>query len=243
MKTLTFFLSVCIATSALDIKPSGFVSKSQAILNTPIHLMSNHGLMGKFHASVAQTIEDATDMYLHDGVNPRAKFAKYISQYYMDSGVIDIGCGVGQTTFELNKFLDRSCKLVAVDASCEMLDVAKERDLNGDIEFHHLNAVDIKYKYDVAVVSNLFHELPHKATHEILTNLVNRCDDIWVLDYNPATLPPADEMLSTVKEYEPFLADYKKHFSNVLYDICNVHEVDVPNMPVDVKVWNLHKKY
>ena len=54
MKTLTFFLSVCIAASALDIKPSGFVSKSQAILNTPIHLMSNHGLMGKFHASVAQ---------------------------------------------------------------------------------------------------------------------------------------------------------------------------------------------
>ncbi|CAZ69762.1 putative methyltransferase [Emiliania huxleyi virus 99B1] len=243
MKTLTFFLSVCIVTSALDIKPSGFVSKSNAILNTPIHFMPNHGLMGKFHASVAQTLEDATDAYLYEGVNPRAKFAKYISQYYKDSSVIDIGCGVGQTTFELNKFMDRSCKLIGIDASCEMLDMAKERDVNQDVEFHQLNAVDIKHKYDVAVISNLFHELPHQAHKEILNNLVNRCDDIWVLDYNPATLPPADEMLSTVREYEPFLADYQKHFSDVIYDTCYVHEVDIPDMPIGVKVWNLNKKY
>ena len=89
-----------------------------------------------------------------------------------DSKVLEIGTGTGLISFSI---ADKVKSIIAIDYAPEMIEVAKEKQLNtsfDNIEFKVSGANSIKYpdsSFTVAVASNVFHLIPepHKVLGEL----------------------------------------------------------------------------
>lgn len=76
--------------------------------------------------------------------------------------VLDIGCGTGELCFDLRE--KRRCRVVGVDLSVRMLELARRSRRSADVSFLHMDATDLAGieadSFDIATIVLLLHELP-----------------------------------------------------------------------------------
>lgn len=111
------------------------------------------------------------------------EFEEIVEEYTKDKKVLDLGCGTGI----LSSMLTKSFRLVGVDISTDLLNIAKGRHklqslIRGDAEFLPLR----KNSFDVVIVAFLLHHLENidKCLVEIKRILVNT-GILIILEPNP----------------------------------------------------------
>lgn len=80
--------------------------------------------------------QDRQQKYLHEHWEPFT--SALIAQYVKDAVVLDLGCGLGDRSFEMKKYAK---KVLAIDSSKRMLDYARAN--YSGVEFIHADATDI----------------------------------------------------------------------------------------------------
>ena len=96
--------------------------------NPRLHMFGNVGILGKVHARVASLSTRVIDNAAYRGENMRETLAKQIHEESLLNNltnVMELGIGVGMLTEELDNFGFNVSG--GVDASPEMIEVAKER--------------------------------------------------------------------------------------------------------------------
>lgn len=210
------------------------LSKSPTVTNRFVHGLPQHGVLGRVQASGASTFNFIIDHTRHGGVNVRDQFASEMAARHSACKFIDVGCGTGGLTRQLDKRLDSRCSVVGVDSSRPMIEQARREVRN--IRFLESSAVDIVGTYNVATAAFMFHELPTSAAHEVLLHLMTHADDVYVLDVSPESL--GDSYI--LKVFEPFIADYKRNWTAVVED-CSGTRIDVKTLPSTITAWHFNK--
>ncbi|MEG4517424.1 MULTISPECIES: methyltransferase domain-containing protein [unclassified Microcoleus] len=124
--------------------------------------------------------------------------------------VLDIGCGSGILAFELAKYYDR---VVAVDLSAKMLDIARQKRSAPNIEYIQMDASQLALdrKFDLIVSAATFHHLPNLpvALHAI-KNLLNPHGKIVFLDNISEVETPATigYILGAARDFRPDCSTY-----------------------------------
>ena len=223
------FFVFCMALHFDDLRTAAYHPK--------IHNFGNTGLGGRLHAAVAGFATDVIDFAAYSNKPLRPLLAEHIAQSRPGGRVVDVGCGVGTLTRELAK---REMDVVGIDASEEMIDVAK-RD-NPDVRFRVKNAADLGTEdaCDVAVACMLAHELPTAGHYELIGNMIDatreRRGEVWIADICPA-YEPSDLMLSG----EPYVLNYLSQFQQTVKTVCNawlsLHVYDI--VPDRVTVYRI----
>ncbi|MBE9185389.1 class I SAM-dependent methyltransferase [Microcoleus sp. LEGE 07076] len=95
---------------------------------------------------------------------------------------LDIGCGSGILAFELAKYYDR---VVAVDFSAKMLDIARQKRSSPKIEYIQMDAshLAVDRQFDLIVSDSTFHHLKHlPSTLQSLKKILNPHGKVVFLD-------------------------------------------------------------
>ena len=184
-----------------------------------IHQFGNVGIGGQLHAQSARCATRIIDRVAYRGRNMRQEVAHYIVQNLTHKlndqpvRILEIGCGVGTFTHELDVECAKSFEdynITAVDTSGEMLMYAMDH-ISDHVELIQMNGVDAGVKtetlYNVAVSVMMFHEMPQVAHEEMLHALLRATHDnggeVWLIDIDP-TYTPSRAMLSG----EPYVSQY-----------------------------------
>lgn len=206
-----------------------FATLRTAAWNPRVHNFGNVGPGGWVHAQVAELATDMIDRFAYDGVIMRRELARLIAESRPNGTVVDVGCGVGTLTRELDA--QGLQVLAGVDASAQMIDKAKAR--SPKLPFCVLNAADVDHVFedaDVAVACMLAHELPVVAHHELLGRLLEvtrgRRGEVWIVDID-TRYTPSPMMLSG----EPYILDYLKTFDATVQSLQSEH-LQVSNVSV-----------
>ena len=210
------------------------LSKSPAVTRRFVHGLPQHGLLGRVQASGASTFNTIIDKTIHGCVDVRDEFAREMAARHSACKFIDVGCGTGGLTRQLNKRLDRRCTVVGVDSSRPMIEQAKRESRN--TPFLESSAVDIIGTYDVAVAAFMFHELPTTAAREVLAHLMTHADDVYVLDVSPESLGDS----YVLRLFEPFIADFKRNWTSVVKQFGGAR-VHVNTHPSTITVWHFQR--
>ncbi|MGD1919047.1 MAG: class I SAM-dependent methyltransferase, partial [Pleurocapsa sp.] len=150
----------------------------------------------------------------------RGSYSKAIQENIEISpqNILDLGCGAGMSTFELQKIY-HDAQLTGVDLSPYFLAVAKYRaeDANQNINWVHSAAETTGLpdgSFDLVSACLMFHELPTTAAKEIITEarrLLRPSGHLAIMDMNPQSeiflkMPPY--ILTLLKSTEPYLDQY-----------------------------------
>jgi ubiquinone/menaquinone biosynthesis C-methylase UbiE len=132
--------------------------------------------------------------------------------------ILDLGCSVGMSTFTLQDLYPEA-KMTGLDLSPYFLAVAKYRTQkeNRQVNWVHNAAENTGLSdasFDLVSTCLMFHELPQKATREILLEakrLLRPGGYFTIMDMNPksevfAKMPPY--ILTLLKSTEPYLDQY-----------------------------------
>lgn len=221
----------------LGIPPIGkYTSIRTAPFHPSIHNLGNVGVSGQAHAQGAWFATWLIDQVAYGGINMREGFAQLLAQKYENgTKLLEIGCGVGTLTYELEK-IDHF-DIVAVDTSREMIDIA-QRCIQSPLSC--LNGIDYNETVDVSVVCMVMHELPPCAHRELLRHVLNiTALDVWVVDIDP-DYQPSLTMLSG----EPYVPKYLETIEAMIHQMANESEVAVHTfsfIPGHVRAWNMQK--
>lgn len=208
-----------------------------------IHVLGNHGLLGKLHATMAPCITKAIDKIAYNGYDVRQNVQKYVhTKYgYLDNSspntihhpsVLDICCGTGLSTPKFNNCM-------GIDTSHEMIKVA-ERNYN-DYSFQFspsflvMNAEDchdyfdkVHIEFDVCTCFFGFHEMPRFARRKIIEHQQSKIkSSIIIVDICPEYIPSTSMLMG-----EPYITDYLKHIRE---DLCQYTELVL--IPGHVHMW------
>ncbi|PSB40384.1 SAM-dependent methyltransferase [filamentous cyanobacterium Phorm 6] len=125
---------------------------------------------------------------------------------------LDIGCGSGILAFELAKYYDR---VVAVDLSGKMLDIARHKRPAPNIEYIQMDVSSLEEledrKFDLIVSCSTFHHLKHlPTTFQAIKILLNPHGKVVFLDNvseveTPATL---GYIIGAARNYMPDCSKY-----------------------------------
>jgi len=123
---------------------------------------------------------------------------------------LDIGCGSGILAFELAKYYDR---VVAVDLSAKMLDIASQKRSAPNIEYIQMDASQLALdrQFDLIVSAATFHHLPNlPAALPAIKNLLNRQGKIVFLDHVSEVETPATigYIVGAARDYIPDCSKY-----------------------------------
>ena len=204
----------------------GFGCARSAPFHPSIHSLGNVGYFGQVHASGAWTVTRAIDKLAYQGRNMRHELAQKIA-FAHDPGtrLIEIGCGTGTLTYELE--LMNTFDIVGVDTSNEMLNVARNIVKS---PLYCMNGVDIGNLpcklFKVAVICMVMHELPKTAHEEVIDaalDAVTEDGEVWIVDIDPDYKPSTTMLMG-----EPYVTDYIKIFDTTV------------NAKVDGKGMQLH---
>lgn len=191
-----------------------------------IHNFGNTGFFGAIHAAGAPLATKIIDLVAYDGRNMRRELAELlVDRYAPSSKVVEVGCGVGTLTRELQAVgfvdvtaLDTSKQMIAVaTAECAARAASAAAPESPEPTFVTLNAVEVGERFpgsDVAIACMLAHELPKLANYELLKSLIEATapsGDVWIVDIAP-TYKPSPTMLSG----EPFVLEYLSSFQEVV---------------------------
>jgi len=155
------------------------------------------------------------DQFAYNGTNMRFGVAQTIaSRHSPDSNILEVGCGVGTLTRELEKCGFEN--IVAIDTSQEMLDVAMKN--TKTITYRKENGVDshmLAFNPKIAVVCMVMHEMPGIAHRELLESLSRATKhdsgEIWIIDIHPS-YEPSRSMLAG----EPYILAYLANIDRVV---------------------------
>lgn len=166
-----------------------------------IHNLGNVGNLGAFHAKGAAFATRVIDLAAYGGRNMRRELAEYMANRYKNgTSVLEVGCGVGTLTLEL----ERTCafNITAVDTSQDMLDVAKTR---VDSRLVCANGVDVNGTFDMSIICMTMHEMTPVAHEQMIAAMsVFTAGDVWIVDIEPS-YEPSRIMLTG----EPYILGYK----------------------------------
>lgn len=179
--------------------------------NPKIHTLGNHGFLGKIHAEIAPLFTKFTDKIIYE---------RNIRQQVIDTElkgcrVLDIGCGVGFSTSDV----DGS---VGLDTSTEM--VEKGRKIFPDKEFivGHGEQWIPEREFDCVSSMFMFHELPQHARLCIVDKAKKIADKrVIVVDISPTYIPSKSMLMG-----EPYLLEYKENICADLNDFTEHVLVD-----------------
>ena len=232
---LTRIIAICVIGGAVSFgaPPMGpYDSARSAPYHPAIHNLGNVGATGRMHAQVAQLATWAIDQVAYRGLNMRRALAEEMAARYENgTSVVEIGCGVGVLTVELEQtgVLD---VVAALDTSEPMLEVAR-RTVRGPLRL--MNGLDFGQPVDVAVVCMVMHEMPEVAHRELLRTLCSVATDVWIVDIDPA-YTPSGMMLSG----EPYVPEYLTTIERSIRHESEGRDVEVfALVPGHVKVWVL----
>lgn len=209
-----------------------------------IHVLGNHGILGKLHANMAPCITKAIDKIAYDGYDVRDNVKKYINAKYgiLDSillkknhypSVLDICCGAGLSTPKFHNCM-------GIDTSHEMISVAQRLNENNLQElipsFMVMNAEDnhdyFKKKcieFDVCTCFFGFHEMPRFARRKILDHQESNIKSCMiVVDICPEYVPSESMLMG-----EPYVKDYLKYVREDLRDYT-----ELVLIPGHVHMWH-----
>jgi SAM-dependent methyltransferase len=198
--------------------------------------LGNVGFSGQAHARGAWFATWLIDQVAYGGINLREEFAQRLAQRYENgTKLLEIGCGVGTLTYELEK--TDNFDIVAVDTSQEMIEIA-QRCIQSPLLC--LNGVDVNETVDVSVVCMVMHELPPCAHRELLRHVLNiTALDVWVVDIDP-DYQPSLTMLSG----EPYVPKYLETIEAMFHEVANETEIVVDTfslIPGHVRAWKMQK--
>lgn len=122
--------------------------------------------------------------------------------------VLDIGCGLGWSTYEFSRFFDNST-FEGIDLSPVLIENARKLFQNQNLSYKIFDITKEipKKKYDVIIMLDVYEHIPkfdRKDFHQSLLSLLNRngriimaCPTVYHQDYlkknNPEGLQPVDE--------------------------------------------------
>jgi len=211
--------------------PPKYMCSRSAPYHPCIHNFGNVGFPGRIHAHGAELFTRMIDQFAYNGMNMRFEVAQMIaSRHPLDSNILEIGCGVGTLTKELEK-----CGLeniVALDTSQEMLDVAMTNTNN--VTYRKENGVDshtLDFNPKVAIVCMVMHEMPENAHRELLVSLsrATQADsgEIWIVDIHPS-YEPSWSMLTG----EPYILTYLANIDRIVEETAV--ELNMSSATIDI---------
>jgi ubiquinone/menaquinone biosynthesis C-methylase UbiE len=190
--------------------------------------------------------EDLSPQTAHERL--RGSFLKILGEYApkIVSNTLDIGCSVGISTLELQRYLSQrqteAVETVGLDLSPYMLSVAKVLDKQGEIsQWVHGLAEKTDFadnSFDVITLQFVLHELPNQATKEIFQEALRllRTDGcLAIVDNNPKSpviqnLPPV--LFTLMKSTEPWSDEYYTFdVEKTLEEVGFVHQTTVASDP------------
>lgn len=197
-----------------------------------IHNLGNVGFWGSVHAKGAWVATCMIDRMAYSGRHMRRELAAALAEEYgdRDTTVLEVGCGVGTLTVELDRI--PTFNVTAIDTSQEMLDVARTCT---QCRLLCMNAIDVGEPTDVSVVCMTMHEMPpaaHEAVVEALLRTTRR--SIWIADIDPSYVP-SQLMLSG----EPYVPTYLDSFEKTIERVAGVNVRSIALVPGHVRVWKL----
>jgi SAM-dependent methyltransferase len=100
------------------------------------------------------------------------------------SSVLDIGCGTGELCFTLRA--EKHCRVVGIDLSRRMLEIAERRNRYDDVKFLHCDAISLErfehHSFDYATIVYMIHELPRKDRVQAVTEALRVADNVMLID-------------------------------------------------------------
>ena len=177
--------------------------------NPKIHSLGNIGFGGKIHALVAPFARRIIDQISYKGVNIRQD----IMNEYRDNTVLDLCCGIGDSTPKFG---------TGIDTSKEMISVANF--INRDSNFIVANAETYKpdVPFDIVTCMFAFHEMPLSAQCRVIENAIEIAkEEIIIVDiasnYQPKTI---------MLDGEPYLLKYLDSIDNTLSCFDKINYID-----------------
>lgn len=206
-----------------------------------IHNMGNVGRMGALHADGAWFFTRLIDALAYEGRNMRAEFSKGLAEIRpKDSSILEVGCGVGTLTAELEKC--EFSNVNAVDTSQEMIN--KAREYTKTSVYSNMNGVDAHLNFediDVAIVCMVMHEMPTCAHSELIQSLLKatrRDGEIWLIDIDPMYSPSVSMLAG-----EPYLPSYLANVEETIHKEAEMHYVNTLQViPKRVRAWVISKR-
>ncbi len=172
----------------------------------------------------------------------RGSYSKAIQENIEISpqNILDLGCGAGMSTFELQKIYP-DAQLTGVDLSPYFLAVAKYRaeEANQNINWVHSAAETTGLpdgSFDLVSACLMFHELPTTAAKEIITEarrLLRPSGHLAIMDMNPQSeifLKMPRYILTLLKSTEPYMDLY---FSLVMEQVFTDAGFETPSVTIN----------
>lgn len=182
-----------------------------------IHNFGNVGLGGKVHALFARLATTMIDVGAYKGRTMRREVAAEAARVVPSSSkVLEVGCGVGTLTNELERVFSN---VTAVDTSQEMLDAAECTRTHARLVC--LNGVDapavLGRDHDLVIVSMVMHEMPSVAYPEFVGALLEAAPqgNVWIVDIHENYTPSP-----MMQSGEPYVLDYLSNIDQSLQKIA-----------------------
>lgn len=177
--------------------------------NPKIHSLGNVGFGGKIHALAAPFARRMIDHISYNGVNIR----KDIMSEYRENTVLDLCCGIGDSTPKFG---------TGIDTSKEMINVANF--VNRDSNFIVANAETYKpdIPFDIVSCMFAFHEMPLSAQCRIIENAIDIAKKEIIIVDIASNYKPKKIMLHG----EPYLLKYLDSIDNTLSCFDKINYID-----------------
>jgi SAM-dependent methyltransferase len=177
--------------------------------NPKIHTLGNIGLGGKIHAFAAPFACRMIDQISYKGVNIRED----IMSDYTDYKVLDLCCGIGDSTPNFG---------TGIDTSREMISVANY--INKDSNFIVANAETYKpnTQFDIVTCMFAFHEMPLSAQYRVIENAIDIAKQEIIIVDIASNYQPKKIML----DGEPYLLKYLDTIDNTLSCFDKINYID-----------------
>lgn len=177
--------------------------------NPKIHSLGNIGFGGKIHALAAPFARRMIDHISYNGVNIR----KDIMSKYRENTVLDLCCGIGDSTPKFG---------TGIDTSKEMINVANF--VNRDSNFIVANAETYKpdIPFDIVSCMFAFHEMPLSAQCRIIENAIDIAKKEIIIVDIASNYKPKKIMLHG----EPYLLKYLDSIDNTLSCFDKINYID-----------------
>ena len=201
---LTTYIILNLIIKVVSLNPSKYYADPR------IHILGNHGILGKLHANLSPIMTNFIDKNAYDGRNIREEI---IDTFPKNSKVLDLCCGVGYSTAERNNVL-------GIDTSTPMIEKAKILFPKKNFKFGNAETFIPKFNVDITTCFFSFHEMPQFARKNIIQNAINYTKDkLIIVDISPY-YSPTKHMLYT----EPYLPEY---LNNIQKDLKNFDEITI----------------
>lgn len=177
--------------------------------NPKIHSLGNVGFGGKIHAFTAPFARRMIDHISYKGVNIR----KDIMSEYREKTVLDLCCGIGDSTPKFS---------TGIDTSKEMINVANF--INRDSNFIVANAETYKpdIPFDIVTCMFAFHEMPLSAQCRVIENAIKIAKEEIIIVDIASNYKPKKIMLHG----EPYLLKYLDSIDNTLSCFDKINYID-----------------